>query len=136
MQYYSVFSIHPLMFSDQNFCTHHQPCQNQGTCRNTGQGSYHCTCPEGFTGTNCEIEKDDCQHHSCLNGGTCMVRIRVLFFSFSLPLVFVDLSLYLSHLSQPVSGIVTIVPPCTRALYPTDLIDLTVDVLCYCRLRW
>ncbi|XP_013393696.1 delta-like protein D isoform X2 [Lingula anatina] len=56
---------------DLNFCTHHQPCKNSATCTNTGQGSYTCTCPIGFTGTNCEIEVDDCHRQPCANGGTC-----------------------------------------------------------------
>nr|ABD16193.1 Dl [Euprymna scolopes] len=56
---------------DLNYCTHHNPCKNAGTCTNTGQGSYTCSCPDGFNGTNCEIEVDNCQHQPCLNHGTC-----------------------------------------------------------------
>ncbi|ELU04539.1 hypothetical protein CAPTEDRAFT_62355, partial [Capitella teleta] len=56
---------------DLNFCTHHQPCRNQATCTNTGEGSYTCECPHGFTGTNCEIALDDCQIQPCRNNGTC-----------------------------------------------------------------
>ncbi|KAG1672483.1 Neurogenic locus protein delta [Nymphon striatum] len=40
---------------DLNYCTNHKPCKNGGTCTNTGQGSYTCSCPEGFTGTDCEV---------------------------------------------------------------------------------
>ncbi|KAK6181383.1 hypothetical protein SNE40_009243 [Patella caerulea] len=56
---------------DLNYCTHHKPCKNGGTCTNTGEGSYTCTCPPGFSGTNCEIEYDDCEKQPCLNGGSC-----------------------------------------------------------------
>ncbi|XP_077286660.1 uncharacterized protein LOC143911581 [Arctopsyche grandis] len=56
---------------DLNFCTNHRPCQNNGTCFNTGQGSYTCSCPAGFTSTNCEQRVDGCSEHPCLNGGTC-----------------------------------------------------------------
>ncbi|XP_041352374.1 delta-like protein 1 [Gigantopelta aegis] len=56
---------------DLNFCTHHKPCKNRGTCTNTGQGSYTCTCIQGFNGTNCEVEIDDCERQPCSNGGTC-----------------------------------------------------------------
>lgn len=57
-----------------NYCTNHKPCKHGGTCTNTGQGSYTCTCAEGYSGTNCEEEIDDCIHHPCLNGGTCKVN--------------------------------------------------------------
>jgi hypothetical protein len=45
---------------DLNYCTNHKPCKNGGTCFNTGQGSYFCTCPAEYTGTDCELVKDDC----------------------------------------------------------------------------
>ncbi|XP_075226740.1 neurogenic locus protein delta [Lycorma delicatula] len=56
---------------DLNYCTNHKPCRHGGTCFNTGQGSYTCSCPPGYTGTDCEREIDDCAHQPCLNGGTC-----------------------------------------------------------------
>ncbi|KAG5265394.1 hypothetical protein AALO_G00241940 [Alosa alosa] len=55
---------------DLNYCTHHKPCRN-GTCMNTGQGSYTCTCHPGFTGINCEREVKECDSRPCLNGGLC-----------------------------------------------------------------
>nr|AKP06498.1 transmembrane protein delta [Platynereis dumerilii] len=59
---------------DLNYCTHHKPCKNGATCMNTGEGSYTCECLARFTGTNCEIQVDDCIHQPCRNGGTCMDR--------------------------------------------------------------
>lgn len=56
---------------DLNFCTNHKPCQNGGTCFNTGQGSYTCQCPPGYTGTDCETRISDCAATPCLNGGVC-----------------------------------------------------------------
>ncbi|XP_067941299.1 delta-like protein B isoform X2 [Watersipora subatra] len=56
---------------DLNYCTHNRPCQNGGSCTNTGEGSYTCSCPIGYGGVNCEIEYDDCHRQPCLNGGTC-----------------------------------------------------------------
>ncbi|KAJ8686511.1 hypothetical protein QAD02_022305 [Eretmocerus hayati] len=56
---------------DLNFCTNHKPCRNGGTCFNTGQGSYTCSCAPGFTGTDCETPLTDCTSQPCLNGGSC-----------------------------------------------------------------
>ncbi|CAN7945758.1 unnamed protein product, partial [Ixodes hexagonus] len=56
---------------DLNFCTNHRPCQHGGTCTNTGQGSYTCTCPPGFAGKDCEVTQDPCRASPCRNGGVC-----------------------------------------------------------------
>ncbi|CAG0884542.1 unnamed protein product [Cyprideis torosa] len=61
------FSLDP----DLNYCTNNRPCRNGGTCFNTGQGSYTCKCPPGFSGNNCEIKADFCVNSPCQNGGTC-----------------------------------------------------------------
>lgn len=59
---------------DLNFCTNHKPCRNGGTCFNTGQGSYTCSCASGFTGTDCETLLLDCHSKPCLNGGSCTME--------------------------------------------------------------
>lgn len=59
---------------DLNYCTNHKPCRNGGTCFNTGQGSYTCSCPPGYTGTDCDVRLSNCSHKPCLNGATCKVR--------------------------------------------------------------
>ncbi|XP_055716834.1 neurogenic locus protein delta [Phlebotomus papatasi] len=56
---------------DLNYCTNHRPCQNGGTCFNTGQGSYTCQCAPGYTGTDCDIVISSCENSPCLNGATC-----------------------------------------------------------------
>lgn len=56
---------------DLNYCTNYKPCRNGGTCFNTGPGSYTCSCPPGYTGTNCDKKLSDCSHKPCLNGATC-----------------------------------------------------------------
>ena len=42
-------------YSDINECDG-DPCQNEGQCKNT-LGSYHCVCPPGLLGTNCELSE-------------------------------------------------------------------------------
>ncbi|XP_044728206.1 protein jagged-1b isoform X2 [Chrysoperla carnea] len=56
---------------DLNYCGTHEPCQNDGTCANTAPDSYLCTCPEGFSGVNCEIVDNPCATAPCQHGGTC-----------------------------------------------------------------
>ena len=43
------------------------PCQNQGICSDV-QNGYTCTCVPGFTGTNCEVNFDDCSENPCVHG--------------------------------------------------------------------
>ncbi|KAK7922042.1 hypothetical protein WMY93_008944 [Mugilogobius chulae] len=50
------------------------PCQNNGTCVSDGAGVYHCTCPYGFKGQNCEIPINACVSSPCTNGGTCHIE--------------------------------------------------------------
>ncbi|KAM9703574.1 protein jagged-2b isoform 1-T1 [Menidia menidia] len=57
---------------DLNICGRHQPCVNGGTCMNTEPDKYHCACPQGYSGMNCEITEDACVSNPCANGGTCL----------------------------------------------------------------
>ncbi|XP_072376666.1 protein jagged-2 [Diabrotica undecimpunctata] len=57
---------------DLNYCGTHEPCLNGGTCENTAPDNYLCTCPEGFSGANCEIVDNPCAPAPCLHGGTCI----------------------------------------------------------------
>ena len=50
------------------------PCHNQGICSDV-QNGYTCTCVPGFTGTNCEVNFDDCSENPCLHG-MCMDLIN------------------------------------------------------------
>ncbi|XP_063049423.1 delta-like protein 4 [Engraulis encrasicolus] len=55
---------------DLNYCTHHRPCVN-GTCMNTGQGSFTCTCHPGYTGLTCDRQLTECDGRPCLHGAQC-----------------------------------------------------------------
>lgn len=46
-----------IYFSDIDECEPN-PCKNSGTCKDEING-YLCTCPDGYTGTNCENGKRD-----------------------------------------------------------------------------
>ncbi len=51
------------------------PCQNGGTCfpgaRILGPSNpYTCTCPSGWTGTNCDVDINECLLGVCDSGGT------------------------------------------------------------------
>lgn len=39
---------------DLNYCGSHHPCTNGGTCVNAEPDQYHCACPAGYAGKNCE----------------------------------------------------------------------------------
>ncbi len=41
--------------SDLDVC-YSSPCQNSGTCHNTGAGKFMCMCPPVFRGVTCEGE--------------------------------------------------------------------------------
>uniref|UniRef100_A0A7N6A3Z4 Delta-like protein n=1 Tax=Anabas testudineus TaxID=64144 RepID=A0A7N6A3Z4_ANATE len=74
---------------DLNTCGTRQPCLNGGTCSNTGPDKYHCSCPEGFSGVNCQRGEGvytsnpntfklewlkperACLSNPCLNRGSC-----------------------------------------------------------------
>eukprot|EP00062_Callorhinchus_milii_P013100 gi/632960839/ref/XP_007896426.1/ PREDICTED: protein delta homolog 2 [Callorhinchus milii] len=61
---------------DIHACTHQQPCQNGGSCFDTGEGEHWCSCPDGFYGKNCELRAGPCtkSRSPCKNGGTCLDR--------------------------------------------------------------
>lgn len=46
---------------------------NNGTCKNTDNDLLAiCQCEEGFTGSQCQHSRDDCNANQCENGATCM----------------------------------------------------------------
>ena len=72
---------------DVDVCGHQSPCENNGTCTNTGPDAHSCECPPQFHGPNCEEDVDECStSNPCLNGATCMVSHYIRFLSLSLSL--------------------------------------------------
>ena len=54
-------------------CTRDSPCLNGGTCRDiSGDQGYYCICVDGYEGTDCEVEINECESLPCQNGGSCM----------------------------------------------------------------
>ena len=45
-------------------------CQHAGRCEDTGK-THLCHCQEGYIGSYCEKEVDECLSNPCRNGATC-----------------------------------------------------------------
>ncbi|XP_035516027.1 protein jagged-1a-like [Morone saxatilis] len=50
-------------------------CGPHGRCRSHAGGQFSCECEEGFTGTYCHENINDCESAPCLNGGTCIDKV-------------------------------------------------------------
>jgi hypothetical protein len=50
-------------------------CFNNGTCLEGYALNYTCMCTEGYTGSQCEQDIDDCASNPCANGSTCLDEI-------------------------------------------------------------
>ncbi|RDD44406.1 Protein crumbs [Trichoplax sp. H2] len=46
------------------------PCQNNGTCSDLFN-LFNCACPNGFNGTSCQNNINECASNPCANNGTC-----------------------------------------------------------------
>ncbi|CAG5895667.1 unnamed protein product [Menidia menidia] len=67
--------LNALELTVQKVSCNSNPCQNGGTCLNL-LNSYHCVCPNNWTGQNCATDVNECQLYSgtvqgCQNGATC-----------------------------------------------------------------
>ncbi|KAF3842281.1 hypothetical protein F7725_024232 [Dissostichus mawsoni] len=52
-------------------------CGPHGRCRSQAAGQFSCECQEGFRGTYCHENINDCESNPCLNGGTCIDKVSV-----------------------------------------------------------
>uniref|UniRef100_A0A8C9WQH9 Delta-like protein n=1 Tax=Scleropages formosus TaxID=113540 RepID=A0A8C9WQH9_SCLFO len=50
-------------------------CGPHGRCRSQAGGQFTCECQEGFTGTYCHENINDCESNPCRNGGTCIDKV-------------------------------------------------------------
>jgi len=48
-----------------------KPCKNNGTCKD-GINSYSCQCANGYDGSDCENNIDECLTAMCYNNATCV----------------------------------------------------------------
>jgi hypothetical protein len=59
------------------------PCLNGATCTDSNTDNsielhqYHCDCPTGYNGTNCEYDTDACDPDLCQNGATCASKVEM-----------------------------------------------------------
>jgi len=54
-------------------CDDKNPCLNNGTCRvPLNSKILECQCQEGYTGSRCEINFNDCESQPCWNNGRCI----------------------------------------------------------------
>ncbi|XP_076597098.1 basement membrane-specific heparan sulfate proteoglycan core protein isoform X2 [Chaetodon auriga] len=52
-----------------------RPCQNGGSCEDSETSLYKCTCPRGFTGSNCQHHSSlHCHSEACGPDATCINR--------------------------------------------------------------
>ncbi|KAJ4918754.1 hypothetical protein JOQ06_022869 [Pogonophryne albipinna] len=52
-----------------------QPCQNAGQCEDSEASLYQCSCPRGFTGSNCQHHSSlHCHAEACGPDATCINR--------------------------------------------------------------
>ncbi|XP_061545727.1 protein jagged-1b isoform X2 [Phycodurus eques] len=52
-------------------------CGPHGRCRSQAGGQFSCECQEGFRGTYCHENINDCESSPCRNGGTCIDKVSV-----------------------------------------------------------
>ncbi|XP_072525671.1 protein jagged-1b isoform X3 [Salminus brasiliensis] len=52
-------------------------CGPHGSCRSQAGGQFSCECQEGFRGTYCHENINDCESNPCRNGGTCIDKVNM-----------------------------------------------------------
>ncbi|KAL0983680.1 hypothetical protein UPYG_G00131240 [Umbra pygmaea] len=52
-------------------------CGPHGRCRSQAAGQFSCDCQEGFRGTYCHENINDCEGNPCANGATCLDKVSL-----------------------------------------------------------
>ncbi|KAK6489542.1 protein jagged-1b-like [Huso huso] len=52
-------------------------CGPHGRCKSQSGSKFTCDCKEGFTGTYCHENINDCESNPCKNGGTCIDKVNI-----------------------------------------------------------
>ncbi|KAK1171313.1 protein jagged-1b-like [Acipenser oxyrinchus oxyrinchus] len=52
-------------------------CGPHGRCKSQAGSKFTCDCKEGFTGTYCHENINDCESNPCKNGGTCIDKVNI-----------------------------------------------------------
>ncbi|XP_076372901.1 agrin-like [Tachypleus tridentatus] len=65
-----VISAAQIRNCSDNHCNS-MPCQNGGTCTAASEDSYRCSCPQGYSGEQCEVSLSPCTSNPCAQGATC-----------------------------------------------------------------
>ena len=62
----------PLCDQEVDLCDPN-PCSNGGVCTDSGLGTFSCACPEGTSGTTCDVidNENACEPNPCQNNGQC-----------------------------------------------------------------
>lgn len=68
-----AFIQNPSVCDDVKECAS-SPC-NHGNCTD-GYRSYECQCDVGYTGSDCDVDIDDCEVNSCQNNATCLDSVN------------------------------------------------------------
>ena len=60
-----------------DLCSHSQYCitKQASSCIDRGD-NVTCTCAEGWAGSNCGVNIDDCVNHKCVNGAKCVDKVN------------------------------------------------------------
>lgn len=105
------------------------PCLNGGTCEESGN-SYICRCADGFTGSNCEVEKDDGGAGGGGGGGLGKTDKSTCIFFLILFVFFPEMTFSILFCLTETKWIILIV-----VLVVVAVVAIVITVVCVCKRR-